>query len=178
MPAELTGGLGTKGVNALREFVAQGGTLVCLNRASSFAIEQFKLPLRDVVADVSEKAFFAPGSILRIELDTNSPLAAGMPRDSIAWVEDSPVFELAGTAGVPPASSGKAGIVRIIGRYPANKNPLLSGWLLGEKLIRGRAALVELEVGKGRVILFGFRPQYRGQSLATYPLLFNALSGK
>ena len=53
----------------LREFVEQGGTLVCLNRASSFAIEQFKLPVRDVVAKVSEKEFFVPGSILRIELD-------------------------------------------------------------------------------------------------------------
>jgi hypothetical protein len=182
MPAELTGGLGTAGVKALREFVEQGGTLVCLNRASSFAIEQFKLLVRDVVANVSEKEFFAPGSILRIELNTTSPLATGMPRESIAWVEDSPVFEVvtgaagvSGTAGVSPAMSAKRELVNVIARYPANRNPLLSGWLLGEKRIRGKAALVEVEIGKGRIILFGFRPQYRGQSLATYPLFFNAI---
>jgi len=168
MPPEYTGGLGAAGVKALREFVEQGGTLVCLNRASSFAIEQFKLPVRDIVADISKKEFFVPGSILRIELDTTHPLAQGMPKESIAWVEDSPVFEVV-------AGSANA---RTIARYPADKNPLLSGWLLGDQSIRGKAALVEVTMGKGRIVLFGFRPQYRAQSLATYPLLFNAITGK
>jgi hypothetical protein len=187
-------------VKALREFVEQGGTLICFNRASDFAIEQFKLPLRDVTDGWSEKEFFVPGSILQIELDTSDPIAAGMPKESIAWVEDSPVFEvITGTTGgagspagqaswgaVSPAMSAKRettdtvpaispASVRIIARYPANKNPLLSGWLLGGDRIRGKAALVEVTIGKGRIILFGFRPQYRGQSLATYPLFFNAI---
>ena len=186
MPPEYTGGLGSSGVKSLREFVEQGGTLVCLNRASSFAIEQFKLPVRNVVAGLSEKEFFVPGSILEIELDTSHPIARGMPPKSIAWVEDSPVFEVvdAGSAGILPAMSaqrepaGRLPQVRIIARYPSNRNPLLSGWLLGESRIRGKAALVEVTLGKGRIILFGFRPQYRAQSLATYPLLFNAISGK
>ena len=185
MPPEYTGGLGQAGVKALREFVEQGGTLVCLNRASSFAIEQFKLPLRDVVANVSEKEFFVPGSILRIELDTTNPIANGMPKESIAWVEDSPVFEVIrdSRGSSPTVMEGSAGEisasdVHVIARYPANKNPLLSGWLLGENRIRGKAALVEVTMGKGRIILFGFRPQYRGQSLATYPLFFNAISLK
>jgi hypothetical protein len=171
MPPELTGGLGPAGVKALREFVEQGGTLVCLNRASSFAIDQLHLPVRDVVDRVSQKEFFVPGSILSIELDTASPLAKGMPRESIAWVEDSPVFEVVQAGNPLPAAN-----VRVVARYPADRNPLLSGWLLGEKRIRGKAALVEVTLGKGRVILFGFRPQYRGQSLATYPLFFNAIS--
>jgi hypothetical protein len=189
MPPELTGGLGQAGVKVLREFVEQGGTLVFLNRASSFAIEQFKLPVRDVVDGVSEKNFFVPGSILRVELDTSHPIADRMPKESIAWVEDSPVFEVVptGTASVPPTMSANrepvdgmsalpASAVRVIARYPADKNPLLSGWLLGADRMKGKAALVEVTLGKGRIILFGFRPQYRGQSRATYPLFFNALS--
>jgi len=172
MPTEYTGGMGAEGVRALREFVKQGGTLVCLNRASDFAIEQFKLPVRNAVAGISEKEFFVPGSILRIELDTSHPITRGMTRESVAWVEDSPVFEIVDGSGTAAAEK-----VRVIARYPSDKNPLLSGWLLGADRLKGKAALVEVELGKGRIILFGFRPQYRAQSLATYPLFFNALKG-
>ena len=174
MPPELTGGLGEKGVNALRYFVETGGTLVFLNRASNFAIEQFKLPLRNVVAGLPRTDFYVPGSILRIELDTTHPLALGMPKDTIAWAEDSPVFEVTND----PNASVPASNVHVIASYPIDKDPLLSGWLLGGDLIKGKAALVEVTMGKGRVILFGFRPQYRAQSLATYPLFLNALSSK
>ncbi|HVS82671.1 MAG TPA: M14 metallopeptidase family protein [Pyrinomonadaceae bacterium] len=176
MPPEYTGGLGAEGVKALHEFVEQGGTLVCLNRASDFAIEQFKLPVRDVVDGLPRTDFYVPGSILRIELDTSDPIAAGMPKESIAWAENSPVFELvrtgSGSDRVDPSN------VHVIAWYPKDKDPLLSGWLLGGERIKGKAALVEVGMGKGRIILFGFRPQYRGQSLATYPLFFNAITSR
>lgn len=175
MPERFTGGLGTEGVKALRDFVEAGGSLIFLNRASNFAIEQLKLPLRDVAAGLKRTDFYVPGSILRIELDTSHPIANEMPRESIAWVENSPVFEIVAgqLAGETPAVPARN--VRIVARYPADKDPLLSGWLLGGERMKGKAALVEVTMGKGRVILFGFRPQYRGQSLATYPLLLNAL---
>jgi hypothetical protein len=221
MPPKYTGGLGEQGVKALHEFVEQGGTLVCLNRASDFAIEQFKLPLRDVVDGLPRTDFYVPGSILRIELDTNDPIAKGMPKESIAWVENSPVFEVLaqssrrsldevkgeglperqslsahrggeaatqrGSSPTPGSPAGQPGgggtgregvstAVRVIAWYPKNRDPLLSGWLLGGDRIKGKAALVEVTMGKGRIILFGFRPQYRGQSLATYPLFFNAIT--
>jgi hypothetical protein len=169
MPQELTGGLGAEGVRSLREFAEEGGTLICLNRASDFAIEQLKLPVRDVTEGLKETEFYVPGSILRIELDTSHPLANGMPKQSIAWAEDSPVFEIKSD----PAALSR---VRIIARYPSNADPLLSGWLLGAARIQGKAALMEVGLGRGRVYLFGFRPQYRAQSLATYPLLFNAIT--
>jgi Zinc carboxypeptidase len=185
MPPEYTGGLGAEGVKALREFVEQGGTLVCLNRASDFAIEQFKLPVRDVVDGLPRTDFYVPGSILRIELDTSDPIAKGMPKESIAWAENSPVFEMSGT-GVSPvnaeaqSNTGRMPVpqVKVIAWYPKDKDPLLSGWLLGGDRIKGKAALVEVDLGKGRIILFGFRPQYRGQSLATYPLFFNAIASR
>jgi hypothetical protein len=168
MPEEYTGGLGAEGVKSLREFVEQGGTLVFLNRASDFAIEQFKLPVRDITAGLKRAEFYVPGSILRIELDTSHPVAKGMAKESIAWAEDSPVFELSDAKEATER-------VRVIARYPVTSDPLLSGWLLGGERIRGKAALVEVTLGKGRIYLFGFRPQYRGQSLATYPLFFNAI---
>ncbi len=172
MPPELTGGLGPEGVKTLRDFVETGGTLIFLNRTANFAIEQFKLPLRNIVGGLPRTEFYVPGSILQIELDTTHPLTAGMPKETIAWAEDSPVFEVTND----PNASVPASNVRVVASYPADKNPLLSGWLLGGDLIKGKAALVEVTMGKGRVILFGFRPQYRAQSLATYPLFFNALA--
>jgi hypothetical protein len=198
MPDEYTGGLGEQGVKALRDFVEAGGTLVCLNRASDFAIEQFKLPVRDVVDGLPRTDFYVPGSILRIELDTNDPIAKGMPKESIAWAENSPVFEVLGSSSPLSLGAGIEGrgsdgaqaltpalsqrereqAVKVIARYPLDKDPLLSGWLLGGDRIKGKAALVEVGLGKGRIILFGFRPQYRGQSLATYPLFFNAIGGR
>jgi murein tripeptide amidase MpaA len=166
MPPELTGGLGAEGVKALREFVEQGGTLITLNNASDFAIDELHLPVRDITEGLKQTEYYAPGSILRIELDTSHPIAKGMPRESIAWVEDSPIFEF---------DARDADRVHIIARYPLG-DPLLSGWLLGGRKLWGKSALLEVTLGKGRVYLFGFRPQYRAQSLATYPLLFNAIS--
>ncbi len=165
MPDEYTGGIGKEGVENLKKFVENGGTLVFLNRASNFAVEQFNLPIKDVTQNLNRKDFYIPGSILRTELDTAHPIAKGMPAESIAWFENSPAFEITDMTNA-----------RIIARYPdKTENILLSGWALGAEKLAGKAALVEFTVGKGKIILFGFRPQYRGQSLATFPLLFNAI---
>ncbi|MFN2501203.1 MAG: M14 metallopeptidase family protein [Pyrinomonadaceae bacterium] len=171
MPDELTGGVGKQGVENLKKFVEAGGTLVFLNRSSTFAIEQFDLPVKDVTRGLARKDFYIPGSILRTELDTTHPVAAAMQRNSIAWFENSPAFE------IQTSSTASANNFKIIARYPIDPaNVLLSGWALGVDRIAGKAAVVEFSIGKGKIFLFGFRPQYRGQSLATLPLLFNAIS--
>ena len=125
------------------------------------------------MAGLPKTEFYVPGSILRIELDTSHPIAQGMSQQTIAWAEDSPVFEVLYRDVITdvPASA-----VTVVASYPRVANPLLSGWLLGANLMRNKAALVEVKYGKGRLVLFGFRPQYRAQSLATYPLFFNALN--
>ncbi|HKW40329.1 MAG TPA: M14 family metallopeptidase [Gemmatimonadales bacterium] len=164
-PAPYPGGLGQDGVKALRQFVSDGGTLVALNDASRFAVEQFLLPVRNVLEGVADDEFYAPGSMFRLELDATEPLARGLPAQSVAWYESGPAFDVIDSSAV-----------RVVGRYPADpEKVLLSGWVLHPERVAGRAALVVVTLGKGRVVLFGFRPQYRGQSIATYPLLFNSL---
>ena len=160
LPEEYTGGLGTEGMEALREFVEDGGTLVALDSATSLVIGQMDLPVRDVLADVDPGEFYCPGSILRVRTDPSRPLAHGLPEALPVWFESSPAFEADEDA--------------VVALY-TDEEPLLSGWLLGGDRLRGRAALVEVELGKGRVILFGFRPQYRAQSRVTYTALLNAL---
>ena len=139
MPPELHRGLGEEGVKALREFVEQGGTLVCLNRASDFAIEQFKLPLRNVVAGLPRTEFYVPGSILRLELDTTHPIAKGMPKESIAWVEKTHRCSKSSDSGGHDCRSSSVPDHRLVPTQ--TEDPLLSGWLLGGDRIKGKAAL-------------------------------------
>jgi hypothetical protein len=160
MPEEYTGGLGAEGGQALKAFVEAGGTLVALDSATGFAIEALGLKVKDALAGVASKDFFCPGSILRTTVDTSRPLAHGLPEMQPIWFESSPAFEVAQGHAVVRHAEGDA---------------LLSGWLLGGERLRGRAALVEVPLGRGRVVLFGFLPQYRAQSRATYVALLNAL---
>jgi hypothetical protein len=167
MPPEYVGGLGDEGVAALEEFVRAGGTLITFNKASMLPIERFPLPLLNVVDSLDRKEFYVPGSILRLKLEPGHWLSAGSPTRTIAWFERGPAFE-------PSAEAGDD--VEIVGRYGEDEL-LLSGWITGAEHLAGHGALAVVRHGRGRVILFGFRPQYRGQSIATYPLIFNALEG-
>ena len=168
-PTEISGGLGRAGVDALKKFVEDGGTIITINEASQFAIDHLGVPVRNVLEGVPAKDFYCPGSILKIKVDTNSAIALGAPMlesskdESIAWVEGSLAFE--------PTSEE----ARVIARFADAKDLLLSGWLLGGEKMAGKGAIVEVKRGKGRIIMFAFRPQYRGQSIATLPFLFNAI---
>ncbi len=166
VPDEFTGGIGAAGVAALRAFVMQGGTLVTLNRASNFAIERLGVAARSILEGVPNREFYGPGSILRILVDTNHPVGYGMEREAAEWFEHSPAFAPAFQSTAPSAVT--------VARYP-NGNPLMSGWLLGDHLLQNQAAVMDAPLGRGHVVMFGFRPQYRGQSYGTFKMLFNAL---
>ncbi|HEX2779085.1 MAG TPA: M14 metallopeptidase family protein [Gemmatimonadaceae bacterium] len=165
-PDSLKGGLGDAGAGALGAFVDAGGTLVALNEASDYAVRALALPVRDVLAGVPSREFYAPGSILAATLRPGSGLAAGVPSPAPIWFEEGPAFEITDSTRATAIASYTDGA------------PLLSGWLLGGEKLAGRAALVDVRRGSGHVVLFGFRPQYRGQSMSTFPLLWNALLGK
>ncbi len=166
MPAEFSGGLGGPGETALRDFLVAGGTVLAFNRASLYAIENLGAGARNVLATVSSRDFYGPGSLLTASVENAHPLTHGVGERIAVWFESSPAFAPAKKSLNPPAKA--------VLKYP-NGNPLASGWLLGEKLLENRAAVMEAPVGRGRVILFGIRPQYRGQSHATFKLFFNGL---
>ena len=176
MPPEYTGGIGKEGAAALRAFVEEGGTLVTLDSASDLAIDELALPVTDVLAPFNAPGrdastdletsgregdpFYSPGALLSVEVDPAQPLGHGLDPTTPVWVESSPAFDVRGG--------------RVVARFP-DADPLLSGWLLGQERLHGRAALAEVPLGRGRVVLFGFRPQYRAQSWATYVPLLNAI---
>ncbi len=163
MPEQYTGGIGDAGVAAVRAFVEQGGRLVTIEGATEFAVEVFGLPVKSAVAGLRPQEFYVPGSILQLDVDTTHPLATGVAGTTSAWYwGDSLAFDVSDPA------------VRVIARYGSG-NPLRSGWILGPERLAGKPALLEASVGRGSVVLFGFQPNYRAQSVVTWPLLFNAL---
>jgi glutamine amidotransferase-like uncharacterized protein len=160
-----TGGIGEAGTIALREFIRAGGSLITFNNASLFAIEDLGLPVKNILAGVKDEDFFCSGCLLRVEIQDNGASAVwGLPHDPVVMFERGPAFE---------TKEGFRG--RILAAYPKDQSPLMSGYLLHPERIQGKAAAVEVQYGKGRVYLIGFRPQWRGQSHGTYKFFFNAI---
>jgi hypothetical protein len=193
MPAEYTGGIGPAGVDAIKQFVSGGGTVLCFNHASSFCIDDLGAAATDILSGhVAEAAgdrrgmltglapepaapapaapaergsrrgrtdFYSPGSLLNVDLDLSNPLTRGLPQRITIWSEQSPAF----TSNEPS-----------VAKYPET-DILASGWLLGANLIAGKSAITDAKIGKGHVILFGMRPQYRAQSYQAFKLFFNGL---
>jgi hypothetical protein len=161
-----TGGLSANGLDGLRSFVEKGGTLICFDGSCDLVINHFKLPLKNVLAGRRSSEFYCPGSILRLQVDTSDPIARGMTKNVDAYFINSSAFE-----------ATDRDQVRVIARY-AGEDLLRSGWLLGEAHLKDKIALAEVGLGKGRVILFGFRPQHRGQTWGTFPFIWNAISSR
>ncbi len=178
MPPDVSGGLGERGIAAVKQFANSGGTVLCFNHSTAFCINDLGAEATNAVGkhvaaaggdepdpDVSAPGgrsgggFYSPGSLLNVKLDQNSPLTRGLPPDIAVWSEQSPAFTTT---------------QEVVARYPES-GILASGWLLGADLIANQAALVDARVGKGHVILFGMRPQYRAQSYQSFKLFFNAL---
>jgi hypothetical protein len=163
---QLTRALGETGTAALGAFVEGGGNLLAFNDASAFLAEALELPVKNVLEGAKTTEFYAPGSIFGVEVNKASPLATGLTAQVPAvWFEDGPAFEITDPTAATPVLT-----------YPATGNPLLSGWLLGAEKLNGKAAMVDVKRGRGHVVLYGFRPQYRAQSNSTFPLIWAALA--
>ena len=181
MPEKYTGGLSLEGTFKLKQYVNGGGRLITFDGASDFAIDHLGLPLRNTVKGLSDTDFFIPGSLIRTNIDISHPLAYGMIDQVSASFNRSRAFEV-----IAKENKGEGGDettvadpiipeVDMIATY-ADDDLLMSGWALNEKrYIGGKGAMASIDYGQGKVILFGFRPQFRGQPRGTYKLIFNAL---
>ena len=163
VPAPYAGGLDGQGSDEVRAFVRNGGRVVAVEGAAQYVIDLFDLDVSDATSSAAASDFYVPGSLLRLELDPASELAQGMRPEVAAWFwEDSRAFAVNDPR------------VRVAARYGSG-DPLLSGWAIGGERLAGQPALLEADLGPGSVVLFGFQPNYRAQSMATWPLLFNAI---
>jgi hypothetical protein len=160
-PPEFKGGLGESGMASLKAFTEAGGTIITLNKASEVYAGKDSGKVGNALDGVDRREFFIPGSILQVAVDPTNPIAFGSTRTVPIFYENGPTFKVNGDA-------------HSVAYFNTDK-PLLSGWILGGQFLKGTSVIAEETVGKGRIILFGFRPQYRAQSEVTYKFLFNAL---
>jgi hypothetical protein len=176
MPPEFSGALGKEGVKALKEFVEHGGTLIALASSSDLLIDEFSLPVRNVLAggggggrsSTMTEEFNSPGSILHMHFDASHPVTFGMPAEGYGFLDHAMAFQTS------PNTPQNRRVV--LASYPEDARDILaSGWIKGAERLERRASAVALEWGKGRIVLFGFRVQHRAQTEATFKLLFNAI---
>ena len=167
---EYTGGIGIHGLAKLESFVRSGGTLIALDEATGVPVQFFPLPLRPLLSGGENGSYYSPGSIVRIQVDSTHPLAAGMPKDAYAFSTGGQAWDI---SLLKEFNKGDRQ-VRSVARY-SEASLLASGWLSGERAVLGKHILIEARHGQGRVVLFGFRPQFRGQTAGTFKFLLNAI---
>jgi hypothetical protein len=154
--------------DAVKSFVENGGTLIAFSAACDYVTETFNVPVRNALARTD---FSVPGSLVRVKINTNHPVTADMPSETAIFIDRPIAFET-----TPPGNEMQRWN---LATYPDDpQDILLSGWVSGEERLTRKAAAVAMTYGKGRIVLFGFKPQNRGQTHATFPMVFDALYWK
>jgi hypothetical protein len=167
-PPEFSGGIGKEGAAHLKKFVEEGGTLVALGASCDFITETFNVPVSNPLAKLKSPDFNCPGTLLRAYVNPGHPVTYGMPEETAAFLAEARAFE----TDVPGLEFTR----KVLVSYPAQaEDILLSGWIQGAEKLERKAAAVALTSGKGKIVLFGFRVQFRAQTEGTFKLLFNAL---
>jgi zinc carboxypeptidase len=168
MPPEYRGGLGAEGLTALKNFVENGGTLIAFASSCDYVIDNFNVPVRNVLRGVRPDEFSVPGSLVRLNVRTDHPVTTGLPSQVAAFIDKGIAFDT-----TAPAADMQRWV---LATYPEDpRDVLLSGWINGEEKLTGKAAAVAMTYGKGKIVLLGFRPQNRGQTHVTFPFVFNSL---
>ncbi|MEK6374059.1 MAG: M14 metallopeptidase family protein [Acidobacteriota bacterium] len=168
LPPDYRGALEKEGAAVLKSFVENGGTLIAFSSSCDYVIENFNVPVRNALGRVPAADFSVPGSLLRVKINTGHPVTANMPAETAIFVDRAIAFET--------TSPGNEMQRWVLATYPDDaQDVLLSGWINGEERLTRKAAAVAMTYGKGRIVLFGFKPQNRGQTHATFPMVFDAI---
>jgi len=167
-PPEYRGGIGKKGIQALKNFVRQGGTVVLMDSASELGITDFSLPFSETLKGVKRDQFYCPGSLLRLKVDSLDPLGWGIAQDSFIFFSHSPAFRTR-----PPLL--KSINRKVVAGFNSVGPHLLSGYLKGEKHLNRTVMIIRFDYYQGHVIVLGGRVQHRAQTTGTFKFLFNSL---
>jgi hypothetical protein len=161
---DIRGGMGYEGLQALKTFVAEGGTLITLGDSSALP-GAFGLAPETEVGHTS-KDFYAPGPIVNARiLAPENPIFYGYTDKTVTvrWATDS-LFAL------PPRDRDL-----VLMDFPGGAKNVLSGLMNGPDETKNRPALIEEPVGQGRIVMFATNPVYRWQNFGEFRMLYNAI---
>ncbi len=169
--------LGKRGVDKIKAWVNEGGTIVAVKGANAFLrekdVEVSKLkpweppkPKDDDKPATGERYndFRVPGSAFRTTMNERSFLTFGVPRPPAVLVEGSQAFL--------PVSHKVDNVLTI-----EEKDPLISGvaWTESLERLKGSVYVVSEPYGRGQVITFADDPHFRLFWRATLPVFLNAV---
>ncbi|MEU0546681.1 M14 family zinc carboxypeptidase [Micromonospora sp. NPDC005979] len=155
-----TGGLTAAGQANLRDWIAQGHTYVGLRN------EGTRLARAAGLTSSTEKTkpadYLVIGSHLRVDVDTDNPVALGRPAEDFEFNNSDPILT--------PSSTGTNVL-----SYPSGDTFWANGYTVGADTLRGTAAVVDEPTGAGRAVLFAFNPLFRAYNENGLHLVANAL---
>jgi Zinc carboxypeptidase len=156
-------------VPQILDFIRNGGTAIAIGSSASLA-EHAGLPVSNhLVRDgkpLGRNDYFTPGSIHDLKLEHASPLTHGLGDRLNVMISHSMLFDLA--PGYENAG------VRRIGWFDSD-SPLVSGWAWGQENMLGGTALIEADLGEGKLFVFTPKVTFRSQAHQAIPLVFNGI---
>jgi hypothetical protein len=170
-PSQYVGGIGELGLEDLKTFAREGGTLFFHDGSVELALQVFGIPVQQVSGEAREGGFYSAGSIMSWDWEDGDPLTMGMDPRGVAFMSSrASLLEVGGEGGE------EVGDARVMGAFPEEGPLLLSGYLEGEEAVLGKGGVVVVPYGRGRLILVGFSLHNRAQTVANFKLLFNAIA--
>jgi hypothetical protein len=175
-PPEYRKPISKEGLGRLTAFIEGGGIVVSWGGSTGLFTEglapesgekdgeKIELPVRDVTKSLKDVS--VPGAFLAVDFIPDDPLTWGMEGRGGGFSRGSPVF----ATSIPRLDTDR----RVVAIYP-ERDLLLSGYIEGERTLQNKPVMVWVRAGKGQLVLFGFRPQFRGSTPATFKLVFNAI---
>jgi hypothetical protein len=177
IPAEFREQLGrvtAQTIPHLKRFMEEGGTVITIGTSTNIA-GHLGLPVADYMVErmpngqerpLPREKFYVPGSVMRVTVDNTLPVTAGIPRQVDVFFDDSPVFRLepdASTRGIKPLA------------WFESAAPLRSGWAWGQNYLQGGTAMLQADIGTGKLYMFGPEILFRAQPHGTFKFLFNGI---
>jgi hypothetical protein len=161
---DIRGGMGLTGLEELRKFVADGGTLITLGDASALPGDFGITPQVEVRRPGA--TFYAPGPIVTARiLKPANPVFYGYtePTTTVRWAS-------AALVSLPFREQQN-----VLMSFPGGDKAVQSGLMVGAADVKSRPAIVDLPAGQGQVLMFMTNPVYRWQNFGEYRMLYNAL---